>query len=1495
MDASGPSDSDMPSRTRPKSPRKHNYRNENTRENLCDSPHQNLSRPLLENKLKAFSIGKMSTAKRTLSKKEQEELKKKEDEKAAAEIYEEFLAAFEGSDGNKVKTFVRGGVVNAAKEEHETDEKRGKIYKPSSRFADQKNPPNQSSNERPPSLLVIETKKPPLKKGEKEKKKSNLELFKEELKQIQEERDERHKTKGRLSRFEPPQSDSDGQRRSMDAPSRRNRSSGVLDDYAPGSHDVGDPSTTNLYLGNINPQMNEEMLCQEFGRFGPLASVKIMWPRTDEERARERNCGFVAFMNRRDAERALKNLNGKMIMSFEMKLGWGKAVPIPPHPIYIPPSMMEHTLPPPPSGLPFNAQPRERLKNPNAPMLPPPKNKEDFEKTLSQAIVKVVIPTERNLLALIHRMIEFVVREGPMFEAMIMNREINNPMFRFLFENQTPAHVYYRWKLYSILQGDSPTKWRTEDFRMFKNGSFWRPPPLNPYLHGMSEEQETEAFVEEPSKKGALKEEQRDKLEEILRGLTPRKNDIGDAMVFCLNNAEAAEEIVDCITESLSILKTPLPKKIARLYLVSDVLYNSSAKVANASYYRKFFETKLCQIFSDLNATYRTIQGHLQSENFKQRVMTCFRAWEDWAIYPEPFLIKLQNIFLGLVNIIEEKETEDVPDDLDGAPIEEELDGAPLEDVDGIPIDATPIDDLDGVPIKSLDDDLDGVPLDATEDSKKNEPIFKVAPSKWEAVDESELEAQAVTTSKWELFDQHEESEEEENQNQEEESEDEEDTQSSKSEEHHLYSNPIKEEMTESKFSKYSEMSEEKRAKLREIELKVMKFQDELESGKRPKKPGQSFQEQVEHYRDKLLQREKEKELERERERDKKDKEKLESRSKDKKEKDECTPTRKERKRRHSTSPSPSRSSSGRRVKSPSPKSERSERSERSHKESSRSRSSHKDSPRDVSKKAKRCFITGEYSRFVPSSVVSSNAGRCGGTIVQPAILRNLVAKGIDENLGISGLSLGELATATSTLDGDMTRFLVFAAFSPSGIILHDMINYVPSLSLRCYEWKLQLSRTWDQLRQSRRISDICSPGRWSAANPASATGCCAHGDLSPPTRHGRARRRRGAAAPLGNGTRGTRGGRDKRQLVYVFTTWRSGSSFFGELFNQNPEVFFLYEPVWHVWQKLYPGDAVSLQGAARDMLSALYRCDLSVFQLYSPAGSGGRNLTTLGIFGAATNKVVCSSPLCPAYRKEVVGLVDDRVCKKCPPQRLARFEEECRKYRTLVIKGVRVFDVAVLAPLLRDPALDLKVIHLVRDPRAVASSRIRSRHGLIRESLQVVRSRDPRAHRMPFLEAAGHKLSAKKEGMGGPADYHALGAMEVICNSMAKTLQIALQPPDWLQGHYLVVRYEDLVGDPVKTLKRVYDFVGLLVSPEMEQFALNMTSGSGSSSKPFVVSARNATQAANAWRTALTFQQIKQVEEFCYQPMAVLGYERVNSPEEVKDLSKTLLRKPRL
>ncbi|CAK6953744.1 U2 snRNP-associated SURP motif-containing protein isoform X1 [Scomber scombrus] len=652
--------------------------------------------------------GKPVTPVKTLTKKEQEELKKKEEEKAA-EVFEEFLASFEtSSEKSRVKTFVRGGIVNATKEEEAAEVKKNKLYRPASKFV----PVSQHVS----SASSAENKKSSFKRKTEEKKKSNLELFKEELKLIQEEREERHKRKKN-----DPVGGGGGGYGDVDIP---------LSGRSTLYDDLTVPTTTNLYISCISPKMNEELLCKEFGKYGPLASVKIMWPRTDEERCRTSNRAFVAFMTRKDAERALAALDGKVIMGFEMKLGWGKPARIPPQPLYTPVGV--RATPPPPSGLPFNAQPRDRFRNDFT--KPLGMSKGELDKTLSEAVVKVVIPTERNLLFLIHRMIEFVVREGPVFEAMIMNKEKNNPDYRFLFDNKSQDHVYYRWKLFTVLQGESLTEWRTTDFRMFRGGSIWRPPVLNNYSQRGEEKAEVEEEAspeEEEVKKGQLRAEHRQRLETLLKELTPSREDIANAMLFCLERADAAEEVVAHITESFSLLQTPLQKKIARLYLVSDILHNSCAKVAGASYYRKYFETKLMQIFGDLNAAHKNIQARLQAEQFKQKVMSCFRAWEDWAIYPEPYLIHLQNIFLGFAKVREERieAVEEVPSDLDGAPMDSSLiDGLPLdrasaEDLDGCPLgwdplDGVPVDDIDGVPLGAAIDDIDGMPCESDTDQR---------------------------------------------------------------------------------------------------------------------------------------------------------------------------------------------------------------------------------------------------------------------------------------------------------------------------------------------------------------------------------------------------------------------------------------------------------------------------------------------------------------------------------------------------------------------------------------------------------------------------------------------------------------------------------------------------------------------------------------------------------------------------------------------------------
>ena len=55
-------------------------------------------------------------------------------------------------------------------------------------------------------------------------------------------------------------------------------------------------------------------------------------------------------------------------MDYEIQIGWGKAVRVPPQPVYVAPDEKEDekakTLDP-PSGLPFNAQPRHSSSKPS--------------------------------------------------------------------------------------------------------------------------------------------------------------------------------------------------------------------------------------------------------------------------------------------------------------------------------------------------------------------------------------------------------------------------------------------------------------------------------------------------------------------------------------------------------------------------------------------------------------------------------------------------------------------------------------------------------------------------------------------------------------------------------------------------------------------------------------------------------------------------------------------------------------------------------------------------------------------------------------------------------------------------------------------------------------------------------------------------------------------------------------------------------------------------
>ncbi|KAG1118627.1 hypothetical protein G6F42_013154 [Rhizopus arrhizus] len=464
-----------------------------------------------------------------------------------------------------------------------------------------------------------------------------------------------------------------------------------------GSFDDGNPNSTNLYVGNINPTVTEAGLCQEFGKYGPIASVKIMWPRTQEEKDKGNNCGFVSFMTRQDAANAIKSLDGKDLNGYALRVGWGKAVPIPAQPCFV----LDKKAPVTKSGLPFNAQVSASAPGVNS---------------RPRAEIHVVKPVDINILRTIHRMIERVLVHGPLFEAMIMDREQGNPTFKFLFDNTSPEHIYYRWKLFSLSQGDTKSKWMDEPFQMFRGGPWWIPPEL-PVLDEHSEDPvfdtDDEVTEQDNVAKGTLGQIAKQRLAVLLKEVTFQRGTIARAMAFAIDHSEAATEIVDLLCKSITVADSPLSVKLARLYLVSDILHNSSVHVSNAWKYRKEFEDQLPVVFDHFNGIYRSISARLKAEQVRKHISVVIGVWEHWMIFPKYYTDQLTEIFLKKENgaqsvagsspvsdtvAIEDVAGEAFEDDADGEPMneDEDVDGEPLDDVDGEPME----EDVDGEPME---------------------------------------------------------------------------------------------------------------------------------------------------------------------------------------------------------------------------------------------------------------------------------------------------------------------------------------------------------------------------------------------------------------------------------------------------------------------------------------------------------------------------------------------------------------------------------------------------------------------------------------------------------------------------------------------------------------------------------------------------------------------------------------------------------------------------
>lgn len=257
--------------------------------------------------------------------------------------------------------------------------------------------------------------------------------------------------------------------------------------------------------------------------------------------------------------------------------------------------------------------------------------------------------------------------------------------------------LYYRWRLYMYTQEalsqpyhhsnrQQNGTWLTEPFQMFHQGPFWIPPPLPTIVSGSHAElsqEKNEMFSNDShnfqnhrhnrsiiNKGGYLKHSKSNPIEynmgadgrieltnqdmvkwkEIMDNLIGSKECICQAMAFCFDRSAAAAHVSSMLKDTLLDNRkgVSIDTKCARLFLLSDVLYNSQQPgVKNAFQFRTSIEGMAREVFQNLGESNKNSKGRMTMNKLRNAVRAVLSAWNDWSVFVPEFLDELESLFEG--------------------------------------------------------------------------------------------------------------------------------------------------------------------------------------------------------------------------------------------------------------------------------------------------------------------------------------------------------------------------------------------------------------------------------------------------------------------------------------------------------------------------------------------------------------------------------------------------------------------------------------------------------------------------------------------------------------------------------------------------------------------------------------------------------------------------------------------------------------------------------
>jgi len=301
-------------------------------------------------------------------------------------------------------------------------------------------------------------------------------------------------------------------------------------------------------------------------------------------------------------------------------------------------------------------------------------------------------------------------------------------------------------------------------------------------------------------------------------------------------------------------------------------------------------------------------------------------------------------------------------------------------------------------------------------------------------------------------------------------------------------------------------------------------------------------------------------------------------------------------------------------------------------------------------------------------------------------------------------------------------------------------------------------------------------------------------------------------------------GGHPVRAMVA--TTWRSGSTFLGDIMTAHPATYYHYEPLLHY-------DITQARSGARGddavrTLKDLMHCNYTSLDSYLKYGKSHQWLFN-------HNKRLWAH--CTAggsnFRKSY--------CWK--PEFLNKF---CPLFPFQSIKTVRL-RLNLTRSLVEDPSLNVRVMLLVRDPRGTMQSR---------------KHRD-------WCPGNPDCDDPAKLCQDLVSDYHAFKLLN-----------------KQYSGRYKVFRYEDFSMNPTNNTIDVFKFFGFSFHQKVVDFLDSHTkSNKGGVSSTF----RDSKTAPFKWREKLSMAEVVNIQVKCEEAMKLWGYKILTDPEELRTFEPVL------